>query len=622
MLPPQTTPGQRPITANSVPTAPRHRLPWGRSVAGLLVVVSLVLSGCGTDETDGDDAAPEVPQPSDPWPLSSPPEDPLGWIADQRGENASGQSEPSTAPTGADTLELTVADRASSGQYLAAGAGVSFEATDLADERLSAQNPDLVRILREMDRPTLRFGGNSVDRRFFFTDADEPAPDDWPLNDGERITTVTPEDLERLADLAEATDADVVLSVNLAADDPDRAADLVRHADQALGDRLVGIMIGNEPNGFALGKENPLSVKDSDWDTDAFIDEWARNVSAIRESVPDARIVGPGAYDAEWWRTVTESEVEDTVLAVHQYPLSECGDEDDTGYQEGSAPTIENTVSAETRQRVDRLLGRAVEIADEAEMPTWVTETSASSCSGSNDLTETLAAGLYSADYLLRAQRLGVDRVDFHSSLLPCRGGPPMSVVCSSGTLQSPGEAFVPRLNGLALALVGSLPEGEFLQVSSSFNDGDAVAGSQGEQVTSYAIRHDDGALSIVVVDFRDPSDAEPAEVSVAFPQSIASASVTALSGDSWTQSYPETTLFDGPEPTEGPTTADDDGVAMDVRGAVEPVESGRPSVDGYGFPLLPPRLQTQVAGVESGDREITTTITPGSVSVISTKPL
>lgn len=600
----------------------RHTIkkqPW----IALTAVATMLLVGCGSDESTG----PGDTQPSDPWPLSAPPEDPMGWIAEQREPPAT--SSP-TAGASASQAAVTVdVDGTGPGSaYTTAGAGISFEATDLAEERLSADNADLVRILDQMDQPTLRFGGNAVDRRFFYTDSGEPTPTDWPLRDGESITTVTPQDLERLAGLAEATDAHVILSVNLGENDPDRAARLVEQADQSLGDRLVGVMIGNEPNGYALGPENPLSIKDSDWDAEAFQQNWEEYVNAIRAKTPDTRIVGPGAYEAQWWRTVTESGVPNTALAVHQYPLSECGDPEDTGYQAGSAPTIENTVSATTRDRVDDLLGQAVQIADDAQMETWVTETSASSCSGSNDLTETLAAGLYSADYVLRAQHLGVDRIDFHSSLLPCAGGPPMSVVCSSGTLANPGSAFVPRTNGLALALVGSLPAGDFLDTALTPSGSSTTAGSTGRDAVSYAVQHADGSMSVVLIDFRDPQENSARSVAINLPEQIGGATQTTFSGTDFRENYPEATLFDSYDRNSAsnndnyPITADDDGVAMDIRGATNPVAEGRPSVDGYGLPLMPPRLQPEISGVSSGDQVIRTMISPGSVSVISTRPL
>lgn len=595
-----------------------------RACVPLAFIGLLVLAGCGApDDGDGgggSEERPETPGASAPWNPDESSDDGLSWIAGQRDLPTPGPADPESQDPG-EAVSLIVGDGETGTSYEATGAGISFEATDLADERLSAENSDLVRILGGLDRPTLRFGGNTVDRRFFFTDRDEKVPQDWPLRPGERITTVAPEDLERLAGLAEATDAQVIISVNLAAEDPDRAATMARYADEYLGDRLAGIMVGNEPNGYYLGESNPLTIKGPDWDTQAYQADLAEYVAAIRAEAPEVTIAGPGAFAPAWWRAVTESEITGTALAVHQYPLSECSDPAEPGYLPEQTPTIANLAAPETRGRVDHLVGTAIDTVAGTDTPVWITETSVSSCQGSNELTETLAAGVFSADYLLRTQHLGVERVDFHSSLLPCFGGPPMSLLCSSGSLQDPGEAFVPRTNGLALSLAGSLPSGQFLDTTLRSEDGSVTGGAEGENVTAWAIRHEDGTSSIVVIDFRTPEDADPLDLSIELPGPISSASTSMLSGDDWSGNYPETTLFDGAPESGNRITHDSDGVALDNRSATAAVGEGLPSVDGYGLPLLPPELQPQVTGVQPGDTTVSLRTAPGAVTVVSTSP-
>lgn len=55
----------------------------------------------------------------------------------------------------------------------------------------------------------------------FFTSEDEPTPTDWPLNEGEAITRVTPSDSGACGGARpEDSDPPVVVSVNLARYDP------------------------------------------------------------------------------------------------------------------------------------------------------------------------------------------------------------------------------------------------------------------------------------------------------------------------------------------------------------------------------------------------------------------
>lgn len=55
--------------------------------------------------------------------------------------------------------------------------GLSFEMSDLADARWEPGASSLDILMSHLDGPVLRFGGNSVDRRVWFTGSDEPAPE-------------------------------------------------------------------------------------------------------------------------------------------------------------------------------------------------------------------------------------------------------------------------------------------------------------------------------------------------------------------------------------------------------------------------------------------------------------
>lgn len=54
--------------------------------------------------------------------------------------------------------------------------GLSFEMSDLSDTRWEPGVSSLDVLISHLDRPVLRFGGNSVDRWVWFTASGEPAP--------------------------------------------------------------------------------------------------------------------------------------------------------------------------------------------------------------------------------------------------------------------------------------------------------------------------------------------------------------------------------------------------------------------------------------------------------------
>ncbi|MGQ1836909.1 hypothetical protein ACT4S2_00435 [Kocuria turfanensis] len=507
-----------------------------------------------------------------------------------------------------DSATVTVSAEPTGEDYAHGGVGLSFEATDLADERLSAENADLVHLVGQMDHPTLRFGGNSVDRRFFFTAQDEEPPADWPLQPGERITTVDPEDLERVAGFAEATGSKVILGANLAAEDPERAAELVRHAQNAFGDDLIAVMVGNEPNGYYKGEGARLTIKDEDWDIPAYLSDLTAYTDAIRAEAPDTTITAPGAYAPDWWEAVLGSGLEDVVLAAHQYPLSSC--DGSTPRQE---PTMENLVAGYTRDNVDRFLGIAVDQARAADVPVWLSETSVSACLGSNDITQTLGAAVFAAEYSMRAQSLGVERLVHHSSLEQCAGGPPMSPVCSSGTRDDQGEAFSLRANHLGTALVGQIPDGDFL--------GTTVAGH--EDVTAYAIDHgtdDDGReqVTVAVTNFTDPATAERTPVTLRLPFAYREAVMSQLGGPAWDAAYPTAQLFDGEAGSGERRTEDADGRAQTLGGALTAIDPDQVSVDGWGLPLTPVDQRPRVAGADAGTDELQISLNPGTVTVFT----
>ncbi|WP_053004800.1 hypothetical protein [Kocuria sp. SM24M-10] len=572
-----------------------------------LLAVSLVLAlgGCGDSATVP--GAPDAPTATAALPLTA--LDPSE-IADRRElpEHYRQPVLPGADRQPQDSATVTVSAEPTGEDYAHGGVGLSFEATDLADERLSAENTDLVHLVGQMDRPTLRFGGNSVDRRFFFTAQNEEPPTDWPLRPGEQLTTVDPADLDRVAGFAEATGSKVVLGANLATEDPERAAELVHHAQDAFGDDLIAVMVGNEPNGYYKGEGERLTIKDEGWDIPAYLEDLTAYTEAIRAEVSGTTITAPGAYAPDWWEAVLDSGIEDLVLAAHQYPLSSC--DGSTPRQE---PTMDNLVAGYTRDNVDRFLGIAVDQARAAGVPVWLTETSVSACLGSNDITQTLGAAVFAAEYSLRAQSLGVERLVHHSSLEQCAGGPPMSPVCASGTRGDAGEAFSLRANHLGTALVGQIPDGDFLTTT--------VAGS--EDVTAYAVDHgagDDGReqVTVAVTNFADPATAERTPVTLRLPFAYRDAVMSQLGGPEWDAAFPTAQLFDVDPDSGDRRTEDADGRTQDLDTALTEIGPGHVSVDGWGLPVIPADQRPRVAGAEPGTEELTISLNPGTVTVLT----
>lgn len=400
--------------------------------------------------------------------------------------------------------------------------GFSFEATELASPMWGSADSNLEPMLAALDRPILRFGGQLVDRRMWWTSSDEPAPE-WAR------ATVTPADLERVAATAESVDAQVTIALDLGHDDPERAADMAGHVQRIFGDRLLAVSIGNEPNGFHYPDDAERSIRDGSWGTGAYQESLRTYADAFEQEAPGVPIAGPGAYDAAWWRAFTETELPTTeALSMHWYPLYSCA-----GADAHAAATIENLTSPLMRERAQSFIGRGVEAADELGLPLWVEETGHTSCSGGNETTRTHAQAVWTADFALTLQETGAERIALHSTLQACQGGAPMSPVCATGTAEAPGELVMGRANFLAMMQVGWLPDGQVLTPS---------AGGDG-RVFVHGVLGDDGSLALLVIDLRDPAGGEgAAPVEVAAPSGLPDgapstwtlAEGSRLSADSW----------------------------------------------------------------------------------------
>lgn len=366
--------------------------------------------------------------------------------------------------------------------------GLSFEASDLADSRWDPDQSTLDELVAALDQPALRFGGNSVDRRVFWTSRDETAPD-WAT------TTLRPADLDRLARFTRATKTTVTLTVNLGHYDPERAADFAYRAHSALGDALVGIAIGNEPNGFNLESQPQLRIRTDSWGPEAYLTEATAYADAILARTPDAPLIGPGAYDGAWLQTFAQASLPNTVaLTQHWYPLWSC----DGLSEPRAAPEVDNLTSPWLHQRAAAILGIGLSHARKAQLPLWLEETGPTSCPGTNPTSRTHAQALWTVDYLLQAAQLGVGRAALHSALAPCDGGPPMSTVCTQASTSEPnhaGDRVIGQPSWLALDFLAQTRSGAIAAAS--------VSGS--DRTYAYTIT-DASGIDLVIVDLRDPA--------------------------------------------------------------------------------------------------------------------
>ena len=394
--------------------------------------------------------------------------------------------------------------------------GISLEATDLGDPALDETNPTMVKLLQEIDKPVLRFGGNAVDRRFFWTSTGEAVPASYTGDKTRPVRAVGPDDLTRVNKLLVAGDATIALTVDLGHFNPARAADMVKYASQIFGDRLLSITIGNEPNGFVFN-----DVKTDGYSVDRYIREMQAYANAIYAVAPNVPISGPGAYDQKWWQPFVDAAIpQKKILSFHNYPLYSCDGSDPT-----ASPTMANLMSQLMHVRGNDYQLTALQVGQAAGLETWLPETGIAACPGSNETSRTHASALWTVDYALNAAQLGITRIGFHSSLQTCKGGPPMSAICSAGAYPDGNGKMAGRANFFGISMVADLDAGKFLKRDST----------GGGLMFTYALQNADGSTTVVLVNENNPERAAQTDVTLTLPGKPATGTMTQLSGPSYT---------------------------------------------------------------------------------------
>lgn len=449
-----------------------------------------------------------------------------------------------TGPVNGDVASIGTSEKATSTKFRDDNIGISFEATELADPRFDPAASNLDNLLNDLGDPALRFGGNELDRRVVWTSTGERPPKPEHV-------VVTPDDLERLKKLVDVTGSTVTMGIPLGSYDPERGADMAAHAVDILGDSLVGLAIGNEPNGYTIDEVPNGAVRGDEWSTSEYTEQLKAYVDAIHAKRPDAPIIGPDVYEGEWMDAFIASDIENkTALSQHWYQLYEC----DSTAVPGRGPQAANLIDPLARDSAKRILGVGIDKAQDAGLPLWLEETGTTSCPGTNDTSRTHATALWAVDYSLHAATLGVERMAMHSMLGACEGGAPMSLICDPADYGTTSATFTGRPHYSALRLLVPSTGGEFVDTS--------VSG--GGNMTAYTVSKDNGTtLVTTVINANDAKDSGGNPVSLTAPAGYTvseAAQIRAPSNDARnaTSVHPSTPLPDS-VPYSGPARASDD---------------------------------------------------------------
>ncbi|HZR49745.1 MAG TPA: glycosyl hydrolase family 79 C-terminal domain-containing protein [Streptosporangiaceae bacterium] len=390
--------------------------------------------------------------------------------------------------------------------------GLSFEASDLALPGFTGGN--LAAYLKTLGQSVIRIGGNTVDETFW-TSTGAPPPS-WS------IATITPADLTALAGLARASGWKIILGVNLKHYDPASAADEAKSAHSALGSSLQAIEIGNEPDLYSQYKSN----------TAQFFTDFQAYVSAIEQAVPGLPIEGDDAtspsnsFQNAFVSAESALAKPDIVeLTSHNYPLvsTTCG----------GSPTIAALLGTSARDQENNNAQAAAAAAAKLRVPAVIDEGNSVVCEGQQGVSDVYAAALWEVDDQLVVAREGVQGDYMHGTIVQCDTAKPLFMfytpLCAPTATDAADGILAAQPEYYGLAAVHAVGTGAYLNLSNP----------DWANVRAYAIRHQDGTVTVVLDDVQDPASNSSSTLQLSFGQSfthgsrfnLTATSLTAKSG-------------------------------------------------------------------------------------------
>ncbi|MEJ2009101.1 MAG: glycosyl hydrolase family protein [Acidobacteriota bacterium] len=287
--------------------------------------------------------------------------------------------------------------------------GFSYEAPVLTHKYFNKRNAAFIRMLDNLGKGVLRFGGNSVE----FTNwarHREPRPS-WAH------ATVTRKDLNRLFAFSRKIDWPVMLGLNLGHYDPNLFAKEGAYAVKRGGPMLLSLEIGNEPDIF-----NQNGLRPHNWDYAEFHRQFQTYVRAIRARAPDAPISGPTTcckQGLDWFPKFLAAEHTNLVLATHHiYPMGAVPTIPPTSPEYAS---ISNMLSPPLMSRVAAEVRKLASDAKPYDLPLRIAETNSAYDGGQNGVSNVYAAALWGADYSFTLAENGAAGLNFHGGFA-CRG--------------------------------------------------------------------------------------------------------------------------------------------------------------------------------------------------------
>jgi hypothetical protein len=373
--------------------------------------------------------------------------------------------------------------------------GLSYEISSVAvPGLLSADNRAYVQLVRNLGpQGVIRVGGNTSD---FSSYRAGGTPQSLP-----RGTVVNAENFHQLRGFLDAIGWKLIWGLNLGSGGLDNAVEEARAIANAMGDRLLALQVGNEPDLFKNAGHRTGAYDYAAWHA-----EYRRFKSAIRATLAHVPFAGPdiAGGKVDWMQSFARDEGGDiALLTAHHYIAN----------QADPASTIELMLHDE--KNYEAVLAKFRSIAEAAHLPYRLCETASYSGGGKSGVSNSFAAALWVLDYLFVLTSYGCSGVNMETG------------INHLGWISH----YTPISDDLARHY-GAAPEYYGLLAFAQAAKGEQIAIScdtSGINLTAYATRQDSRALTLIVINKDLHQDAR-VEVTGAAPRQ---AHIARLSGPS-----------------------------------------------------------------------------------------
>ncbi len=155
--------------------------------------------------------------------------------------------------------------------------GLSYDKSRMIGSFFVSTNTSLINLFGQIGPAVLRMGADSVDTTC------------W--GGLSNTTPITPDEVDAFAGFVKALPANwqVIYGINMSVDTPSNCAAEAAYAANALGSRLLGFEIGNEPDEYANN-----GIRAANYTFDDFLAQWQALAGAITNAVPGWAITNGG----------------------------------------------------------------------------------------------------------------------------------------------------------------------------------------------------------------------------------------------------------------------------------------------------------------------------------------